>query len=346
MVHQKDDLKKVSYLSAGVDVRKADQLVDFLKSRLPHIGLFSGLFPFPCSKFKDPLLVASTDGVGTKLLIASKAGVFDSIGIDLVAMVCNDLITCGAEPLFFLDYIATGALDLDKTKQVLKGIIKGCEIAGCMLLGGETAEMPGFYATDTPELAGFGIGVVEKSDVIDGSGIAPGDLVIGIPSSGIHSNGYSLVRKILFEIHTFSLNERPAELNGLSIADALLEATEIYVPLLRMLKGRDVNIKGIAHITGGGIAGNLVRILPEGCSAIIDRGAWEVPAIFRWLQGLGNVSDDEMFRVFNMGVGIILVVSEKDSKEVLEMVRDKYPRTSIIGKIAKGDRSVKIATYT
>lgn len=332
----------VSYAVAGVDIAAGDALVDYLRARLPHIGGFSGLFPFPARRFKDPLLVASTDGVGTKLVIAAMAGDYSGIGFDLVAMTVNDLITCGAEPLFFLDYLGTSRLDVVRSRAVLDSIIRACGVAGCLLLGGETAEMPGFYQGDHIELAGFGVGVVDRAKVIDGSKIRPGDVVIGVPSSGVHSNGYSLVRRIVFEEAKLKLSARPKALGGATVGETLLRPTEIYVPLVRDLLAARVPVRGLAHITGGGIAGNLVRVLPEGARAEIQLGSWPVPPVFPWLAKLGGVGDDEMFRVFNMGVGLIVIVPAQSERKTLSLIRRRYKSACRIGRIVKDERAVAL----
>ncbi len=303
--------RPLTYAQAGVDIAAGDELVDYLKAVNPAIGGFSGLFSLP-SGLRRPRLVASTDGVGTKLLIAQLAGRHETVGIDLVAMVVNDLVVCGARPLFFLDYFATGRLKQHEARAVLKGVIDGCAQANCPLLGGETAEMPGMYAPGHYDLAGFAVGVVEADRVIDGRAVRSGDVLLGLGSSGLHSNGFSLVRRVLLPggepaQTRRALRRRPWR-GGPTLADALLEPTRIYVKPMLDLVGR-FPIKAAAHITGGGIAGNLVRVLPPGVRAWIDLDAWRPQPIFDLIAREGPVEETEMFRAFNMGIGMILVVA-------------------------------------
>ncbi len=303
-----------AYRDAGVDIEAGDALIDRLKPHaaatlrpevLGGLGGFGGLFRMP-EGYRDPILVSGTDGVGTKLLVAQAAARHGSIGIDLVAMCVNDIAVTGAEPLFFLDYFATGRLDPDAAEQVVAGIGRGCQQAGCALLGGETAEMPGMYAPGHYDLAGFAVGVVERDALLDGSAVRAGDALIGLPSSGLHSNGYSLVRKVLLEDAGLSLDEAPSEL-GRPLADVLLEPTRIYVRLL--LDSRSAwQLRAAAHITGGGLPGNVPRVIPEGLGAVMRRGSWPVPPIFPLLQRLGKLSEDDMLRTFNCGLGMVLVV--------------------------------------
>jgi len=296
--------KGLSYRDAGVDIDAGDALVDAIKpfakrtmrpEVLAGIGGFGALCELP-KKYKQPVLVAGTDGVGTKLKLAFQFRRHDTVGIDLVAMSVNDVLVQGAEPLFFLDYFACGKLDNKVAASVVKGIAEGCEMAGCALVGGETAEMPGMYPEGEYDLAGFCVGVVEKDRILDGKNIVPGDVLLGLASSGPHSNGYSLVRKIVGEEHLAS-----------DLADSLMEPTRIYVkPVLKLLAAFPV--KGLAHITGGGLVGNVPRILPKGTKAVIAKKTWPRPQIFTWLQQTGNVADDEMFRVFNCGIGMVICV--------------------------------------
>jgi phosphoribosylformylglycinamidine cyclo-ligase len=332
--------KPITYASSGVDIEAGDALVDFLKTKLPHIGGFSGLFPFPLNGYKEPMLVAGTDGVGTKLMVHAMAGDYTGVGFDLVGMVVNDLIVCGAEPLFFLDYIGTSKLRKDESRQILGSILKACERAGCLLLGGETAEMPGFYRGHHTELVGFSVGVVDRSKVIDGSKIRSGDALIGVPSNGLHSNGYSLARKIAFDKSGCTIDDKPKDLKGRTVSRELLRPTEIYVPLARALKKARVPVRGMAHITGGGISGNLVRVLPEGVGAMVDTKSWKRQPIFNWLQNAGNVPEEEMYKVFNMGIGLILVVPARSIDRALSLVRELYPKASQIGIIEKGPHQV------
>lgn len=258
--------------------------------------------------YREPVLVSGTDGVGTKLKLAFELGRHGTIGIDLVAMSVNDILTSGAEPLFFLDYYACGRLDVETAAEVIKGIATGCEMAGCALIGGETAEMPGMYPAAEYDLAGFAVGIVEKSEIIDGTLIAEGDVVLGLASSGAHSNGYSLIRKII-DLKRIDLS---SEFSGQVLGEVILTPTRIYVkPVLRLMKS--VNVKGLAHITGGGLVENIPRILPGGLAARIERGAWPMPALFTWLKQQGNVTDREMFRVFNCGIGMVVIVSAAEA---------------------------------
>ena len=297
--------KGLSYRDAGVDMDAGDALVDAIKpfarrtmrpEVLAGIGGFGALCELP-KKYKQPVLVAGTDGVGTKLKLAFQFHKHDTVGIDLVAMSANDVLVQGAEPLFFLDYFACGKLDNKVAASVVKGIAEGCEMAGCALVGGETAEMPGMYPEGEYDLAGFCVGVVEKDKILDGKGIVAGDVLLGLASSGPHSNGYSLVRKIIGEEHLAS-----------DLADSLMEPTRIYVkPILKLLTAFPV--KGLAHITGGGLVGNVPRILPKGTKAVISKQTWPRPQIFTWLQNTGNVAEEEMFRVFNCGIGMVVCVA-------------------------------------
>ncbi len=271
--------------------------------------------------------------MGTKLKIAFLSGIHDTVGIDLVAMVANDLVTIGAKPLFFLDYIATGKLDVNVLEKVVDGIIKGCEMAGCELIGGETAELPGFYRDGEYDLAGFGVGIVEGEEIIDGSGAKVGDLVIGIASSGLHSNGYSLARKIIFE--ELGMNIGDTMPNGRKVFEELLEPTKIYVKLVLELVKR-FKIKAISHITGGGIIENLPRVLPSGICAVIEKGSWEIPFIFSFLKEKGGIDDGEMFRVFNCGIGMCLVVGREEAEEVLSAINSMGEKGYIIGRLEEG----------
>ncbi len=313
----------VTYKEAGVDIKKAEKFIKKIKEIAPGIGGFSGLFPIEPGRYKKPLLVASTDGVGTKLKIAQLIGKHDTVGIDLVAMGVNDVITCGAKPLFFLDYFATGKLELGVAGEVIKGIHKGCLQGGCRLIGGETAEMPGFYKPGEYDLAGFCVGIVEEKEVIDGREIEPGDIVFGLPSSGLHSNGFSLVRKI------FSRKEL------ISLGKELLKPTKIYVRDILSVKSF---VRGIAHITGGGFIDNIPRILPEGCQALIHKGSWKVPRIFHLVQKKGKIGEEEMFHTFNMGIGMVLVVSPAERGKLLS----RLPQAKPIGEVFSGRRQVKI----
>lgn len=313
-----------TYRDAGVDIDAGDEFVDRIKPLvhstfrpevLTDLGGFGGLFGLQASKYKEPVLVSGTDGVGTKLKIAFMMDKHDTVGIDLVAMCVNDIAVSGAEPLFFLDYFATGKLSVSKAQEVVAGIAEGCRQAGCALIGGETAEMPSFYPDGEYDLAGFAVGVVEKSKIVDGKTIRPGDIVIGLASSGLHSNGYSLARRVLFEQAKLSVADRMPELDR-SLGDVLLAPTRIYAKQILSLI-QDFPIKGIAHITGGGITENLPRVFPKGVLARINRKAWPIPPIFQIMGQLGKVEREEMYRVFNMGIGLILVVPPEAASGVL-----------------------------
>ena len=303
--------KPITYRDAGVDIDAGDALVEAIKpfakktlrpEVLAGIGGFGALAEIP-KKYREPVLVSGTDGVGTKLKLAFQLGGHDTVGVDLVAMSVNDILTQGAEPLFFLDYFACGKLDFAVATAVVKGIARGCELAGCALIGGETAEMPGMYPQGEYDLAGFAVGVVEKSEIIDGNDIAAGDVIIGLASSGAHSNGYSLIRRIVERAKP----DLRSDFHGRSLGSALLEPTRIYVkPLLPLM--RKTRIKGMAHITGGGLVENVPRVLPESTKAVIDRSSWTLPPLFQWLQREGGVADEEMLRVFNCGIGMAIVV--------------------------------------
>ncbi len=326
-----------TYKQAGVDIEAGSAAVDVIKELvkktnrpgvLSGIGGFGGLFEIQPGKYKEPVLVSSTDGVGTKVKIAQAAGLHDTIGIDLVAMCVNDIVVMGAEPLFFLDYIACGNLDVSLVDKLVTGISLACVEAGCALLGGETAEMPDLYKPGEYDLAGFTVGVVEKAKIIDGSLIKAGDAIIGLPSSGVHSNGYSLVRKLFPEPNA-------------ALADELLAPTKLYVkPVLGLLK--DVAAHGLAHITGGGLIDNVARILPDNVAAVFDTSAWTAPPVFEKLRRQGNIENQEMFTVFNMGLGMVIVVAEADldpARETLDALCQPY---RIVGTIEPGHGNVVI----
>ena len=316
--------KSLTYRDAGVDIDAGDRFVEKIKpfakrtlreGVLAGIGGFGALFEIS-RNYREPVLVSGTDGVGTKLKLAFELDRHDTVGIDLVAMSVNDILVHGAEPLFFLDYYACGRLDIATATRVVKGIAAGCEEAGCALIGGETAEMPGMYPEDEYDLAGFAVGIVEKSEVIDGSTIAEEDVVLGLASSGAHSNGYSLIRKII-EAERIDLS---TQLDGSPLSDRILEPTRIYVkPVLKLI--RKVNVKGLAHITGGGLVENIPRVLPETLAAHIGRGTWKVPPLFEWLKKRGNISDYEMTRVFNCGVGMVIIVSPEEEETAVSLLR-------------------------
>ena len=328
------------YQKAGVDIHLGNTFIDRIKPLIRQtfspevitdIGGFSGLFRLDPSAYSEPVLVSSTDGVGTKLKVAQQLGQHQSVGIDLVAMSVNDIIVQGARPLFFLDYLATGRLDLETQTAIIEGIVKGCQQAGCALIGGETAEMPGMYPSGEYDLAGFVVGIVEKEKIINGSKIAPGDRVIGLASSGLHSNGYSLVRKIFFEDLRINPREVFSEL-GLPLGEELLKPTRIYVrSILSLIK--DYTIKGMAHITGGGITDNLPRILPADCRARITKDSWEIPPIFSLIKRMGQVSEKEMHQVFNNGLGMILVVPHDQTHDIISRLEGSGEPCFLIGEI-------------
>ena len=333
---------RMTYKSAGVDIETGNKFVDLIRPMVrktfrpevvTDIGGFGGLFSFPARKYKDPVLVSSTDGVGTKLKVAFMAGKHDTVGIDLVAMCVNDVVVQGAEPLFLLDYLATGKLSLKVSTRIVQGVAKGCKEAGCALIGGETAEMPSFYKEGEYDLAGFTVGVVERKKVIDGSSIRTGDQLIGIASSGLHSNGYSLARKVLFERMRLKLHSRVPGLSR-TVGEELLIPTRIYVkPILSLLE--NFTIHGIAHITGGGITDNLPRIIPKGCKAEIYKNTWPIPPIFRILQEGGNIPEEEMLRTFNNGIGMILAVPLKQAEGIMSRLRILREKAYRIGEIVK-----------
>ena len=338
----------MDYKASGVDIDAGNEVVrrirtlarkTFTPAVLSDIGSFGGLFDLGSAKIADPVLVASADGVGTKLRVAFMTGVHRTIGVDLVNHCVNDILVQGASPLFFLDYLATGRLEPDVAVQIVEGLTAACRENGCALLGGETAEMPGFYADGEYDVAGFIVGVVSRGKLIDGRGIAPGDVLIGIPSSGLHTNGYSLARRIAFETAGLRVDSAIPEL-GTTIGDALLVPHRSYLPLVRPLLDSGL-IKGMAHITGGGITDNLPRILPEGAEAVVERSAWRVPPIFEWLQRTGRVPDDDMMRTFNMGIGLVIVIARADTDALLTRLHEAGERgAGVIGAIREGARGV------
>jgi phosphoribosylformylglycinamidine cyclo-ligase len=341
----------MDYKQAGVDIEAGNEVVRRIRSLargtftpgvLSEIGSFGGLFQLGASGVSDPVLVSSADGVGTKLRVAFMAGVHDTIGRDLVNHCVNDILVQGAQPLFFLDYLATGRLDPDVAVRVVEGLAAACRENGCALLGGETAEMPGFYADGEYDVAGFIVGVVSRGRLIDGRNIRPGDVLIGIPSSGLHTNGYSLARRIVFEGAGLRVDSFVPEL-GTTIGEALLTPHRSYLPLIRPLLGDGV-IKGMAHITGGGITDNLPRILPDGTEAVINRSSWDVPALFRWLEQEGRVPDEDMLRTFNMGIGLIVACAASDADGVLARLRDGGElKARAIGAVRQGGGAVVYA---
>jgi phosphoribosylformylglycinamidine cyclo-ligase len=341
----------MTYAKAGVSIEAGDELVRRIgpiASRtkksgvLAGVGGFSALFDLKSRGYRHPVLVSSTDGVGTKLKVAFMMKKHDTVGIDLVAMGVNDILTQGAEPLFFLDYFVCGKLNVDVAEVVVRGIAEGCRQAGCVLIGGETAEHPGDFPKDEYDLAGFVVGVIEGKSMINPKSIVPGDVLIGLPSSGLHSNGYSLARKVLLDIGRLKLHRRVPEL-GRSLGEELLEPTRIYAKISRSLFAH-YPIKGAAHITGGGIPGNLPRILPQGRRAWVDRRSWPVPPVFELIQKIGRLSRDEMDRTFNNGLGMILVVGQHHVDGVTSMLKRMRERHFMIGEIKKGRREVAFAS--
>jgi phosphoribosylformylglycinamidine cyclo-ligase len=334
--------EELTYAAAGVDIDKANRLVDRIKAIakstarpgvMGDIGGFGGMFSLNVANMEKPVLVSSTDGVGTKLKIAFLTGRHDTVGIDLVAMCVNDILVQGARPLFFLDYFSTGRLNEAVAEAVISGIGEGCRQAGCALIGGETAEMPGFYADNEYDLAGFAVGLVDNAKIIDGSEIRRGDSLVGIASSGLHSNGYSLVRKIVFEVLKMDVDTQVPEL-GQTIGEELLTPTRIYATAIESL-ARDLPLRGLAHITGGGIAENVVRIIPDSCGIRFFESSWDVPAIFPFLQKAGRIADSEMKRTFNNGIGMIAVVPEQATSDVVERLRGMGEKVFIVGEIIK-----------
>lgn len=333
-------MRTMDYKKAGVDIDAADEFVRGIRSLvrktfrpevLADIGGFGGLFSLNKDSYRAPVLVSSTDGVGTKLKVAMKAGKHDTVGIDLVAMCANDIVVQGAEPLFFLDYLAMGRLDTAVGFQILEGIVAGCQEAGCALVGGETAELPDMYRSGEYDLAGFCVGVVDRDAIVDGSGTSVGDTVVGLASSGLHSNGYSLVRRLFFQRLKWPIDKEVPEL-GRSLGEELLVPTRIYVKsMLNVMK--DFQVKGVAHITGGGISENLPRILPNGCQAVIRKDSWEIPPIFHLIRERGKISESEMFRVFNNGLGMVIIVPPHQVEDVLHRLRGLNERAYVIGEI-------------
>jgi phosphoribosylformylglycinamidine cyclo-ligase len=339
----------VDYKSSGVNIDAGNETVrriralakgTFTPDVLSDIGSFGGLFRVPQGECDEPVLVASADGVGTKLKLAFMSGRHDTVGQDLVNHCVNDILVQGARPLFFLDYLATGRLTPEVAEQVVGGMAKACRENGCALLGGETAEMPGFYADGEYDLAGFVIGLVDRARIVDGRNLVPGDVLIGIPSSGLHTNGYSLARRIAFDVARLSFDSVVPEVGG-AIGEVLLAPHRSYLRVLQPLLDRQL-VKGLAHITGGGITENLPRILPEGAGAAVARDGWDVPPLFTWLQRTGHVSDDEMRRAFNMGIGMIVACEARYQSEVLAMLHASGGAGStVIGSLVSGNRTVE-----
>jgi phosphoribosylformylglycinamidine cyclo-ligase len=344
----------ITYRDAGVDIDAGDEMVELIRPLvrrtftprvMDHYGGFAGLFRLDYNEqlfkrnYREPVLVGCTDGVGTKLKVAFAAGKLDTVGIDLVAMNVNDLICTGAEPLFFLDYLAVGKLEPARMAQIVKGVADGCLQAGCALLGGETAEMPDFYKPDEFDMAGFAVGVVERRRLVDGSNVEPGDLAIALGSNGLHSNGFGLARRVLLERAGYKLTDRPPELEGASVGEELLRPTRIYArPVLKVLGGYKVKriVKAMANITGGALPGTLSRVLPEGLTVRIKRDSWHVPPIFQLIAAKGPVDSLEMMRVFNMGVGFVMVVAPSSARAIMYRLRRMGERCWVLGKVRKG----------
>jgi phosphoribosylformylglycinamidine cyclo-ligase len=346
-----DEPTGITYAAAGVDIAAGEEAVARIKDKvrstfrpevIGDIGGFGGLFAFPSDRYRQPVLVGSTDGVGTKALVAKAAGRFTTIGIDLVAMCVDDLVCQGAEPLLFLDYIAVGRLDPEHIEQLVEGVAEGCRQAGCALIGGEMAEHPGAMEPGDFDLVGFALGVVERDRMLTGDAVHPGDVLIGLPSPGLRSNGYSLARRVLFDVAGRSLDDPAYDGARHSLADELLEPSVIYAPaVLALLQA--VDVRAVAHITGGGVAGNLRRVLPSSCDAVLQRRSWEPPPIFGEIQRLGSVSDDEMAKVFNLGLGMVVAVAAEDTFRALDLLRSKGHRAVQVGEIVPGTGAVSIA---
>ncbi len=339
--------EKMSYREAGVDIEAGDAFILRIKELVEstfrseahgELGGFSGAVSIPLAGMKRPLLVSSTDGVGTKLKIAFKMDRHDTVGIDLVAMCVNDIVVTGARPLFFLDYLSMGKLDSDKAFQIVQGIAKGCQEAECSLIGGETAEMPGFYGEGEYDLAGFAVGLVDEDRAIDSSRVKSGDRIIGIASNGLHSNGFSLVRRVVFDLLKLGVDDWVDELAS-QVGEELLRPTKIYVKsILNLLQ--DFSVSAVAHITGGGIPGNLSRVIPPGLGGIVDKGSWEVPMIFRFLEKRGKIAEEEMWRTFNNGIGMALIVRPADADAIMKRVQELGEQSFLIGKIVQGEGEV------
>ena len=337
---------KLTYSDSGVDIDEANQLIDNIKpivrqtlnkNVLSNIGGFGALYELDINHYKKPVLVSGTDGVGTKIMLARELSCFDQIGIDLVAMCVNDVITLGAKPLFFLDYFATSKLKVSEATNIIKGIAEGCLQSDIALIGGETAEMPGVYQSGDFDLAGFCVGVVDYEKIIDGQHIKPTDSIIGIESSGPHSNGYSLIRKII-EVNSINLQDK---LDDRTLGEAIIQPTTIYAKAINHLQ-ETYDIHGMAHITGGGFKENVVRILPDNINAEIDLNAWQQPEVFNWIQTVGNVDHEEMLRTFNCGIGYVLVVNNSDSKRVINKLAETGHKAFLIGEITTGKKEVRL----
>lgn len=341
------DKTGLTYADAGVDIKAGDEAVRLMRQEvrstyrpevLADIGGFGGLFALNAAKYRAPVLVSGTDGVGTKLAVAIMADKHNTIGIDAVAMSVNDVLVQGAEPLFFLDYLAVGRLLPEKVADIVSGVAEGCRQAGCALIGGETAEMPGFYGIDEYDVAGFAVGIVERDKIIDGSAVKAGDKLIGVPSSGLHSNGYSLARKVLLEVAGYR-TDTTLDVLGRTVGEEMLEPTRIYVKAIAPLLER-FNVKGLVHITGGGLTENIPRILPEGVGAQIRANSWPVPPVFNLIAEKGNVAPAEMKRTFNMGIGMVVIVPAEEADSVMSDLQQRGEKSYPIGEIIAGERVV------
>ena len=340
-------MENMTYSQAGVDITNGNKAVDMIKpivkstfrpEVVTDLGGFGGLFALNKDKYEEPILISGTDGVGTKLKVAFDTGVHNTIGIDAVAMCVNDVLVNGAEPLFFLDYLAVGKLEPEQVAQVVEGVAEGCRQAGCALIGGETAEMPGFYTPGEYDVAGFTVGIVDKKKMIDGSTIKEGDVVLGLPSSGLHSNGYSLARKVMFEKAGYKPEDK-VELLGTTVGEAMLKPTRIYVKtVLGMLEKAEV--KGMAHITGGGFLENIPRVLPDDVDVIIEEGSWPVPPIFSLIESIGNIEKNEMYRTFNMGIGYVIITDQANAMKICDYMSEIKEEVYLIGMVVSGDKKV------
>jgi phosphoribosylformylglycinamidine cyclo-ligase len=338
-----------TYAASGVDITAGEVAVERIKDKvrstyrpevLGDLGSFGGLFALPADRYVEPVLVATTDGVGTKLLVAERAGRYDTIGIDLVAMCVDDLVCQGAEPLFFLDYISTGRLDPEQIDQVISGVVEGCRTAGCALIGGEMAEHPGAMAAGHLDLAGFAVGAVERDQILTGARARAGDRLVGLPSPGLRSNGYSLARRVLLDRAGLELDDELFD--GHRVGDELLQPSVIYAPAVTRLIG-EVDLRAVAHITGGGLVGNLPRALPEGVDAVVDRATWEVPQVFVEIQRRGEIDDAEMARVFNLGIGMVLVMPPDDVARARTLLEETGYAAVEIGTLVAGNRQVRFS---
>ncbi|SCI33251.1 MULTISPECIES: phosphoribosylformylglycinamidine cyclo-ligase [unclassified Romboutsia] len=340
----------LTYKQSGVDIDEGNRAVDLIKRKIKttydnnvigDLGNFSGLYSLKdFTNMTEPVLLSSTDGVGTKLKLAQMMDRHNTVGIDLVAMCVNDLICQGARPLFFLDYIATGKLVAEQVEQIVSGIVDGCKMAGCALVGGETAEMPGMYSEDEYDLAGFSVGIADRENIVSGKDVKSGDTLIGISSSGIHSNGFSFIRKIFLDTYGYKLDQYIEEL-GMTLGEALLTPTKIYVKLVLDLLNK-YDIKAIAHITGGGVIENITRVIPKGLGIDIQKNSWEKPAIFKMIENFNSIDEIELHKSFNMGVGLVLIVDDRKSKEITEYINTTEEKAYIIGKVVDTHEGVKL----